>query len=128
MFACAASVLGFTTDVFFLLFGFLATTGEELSTVALWSWLHMLDREHQNDGLVAGLISFAQDFGWAVGPVVAGFAYVWFGAAGCIFAAGVLVFIVWLVSLYLTAGAPIPAAHDVLHRTPCKPHTKRYKH
>ncbi len=75
LFSIMAALIGFQGGIAFLIFGFLATVGDELSNISLWSWLTHLDKEHNEDGGVAGAITFAQDFGWAIGPLIAGFLY-----------------------------------------------------
>ena len=50
----------------------LASAGNEMSDVSLWAWLHKLDKNHLDNGLVSGAIVLFQDLGWAVGPLLAG--------------------------------------------------------
>ncbi len=90
-------ILGFNLNLLFILFGFLATTGEELANLSLWSWLHSLDKDHAHDGLVAGIITFAQDLGWTIGPILSGLLYVYIGPTYVICLAGVILFCVWSV-------------------------------
>lgn len=79
LFSIMASLIGFQSGILFLVFGFLATIGDELSNITLWSWLTHMDKDHKEDGGVAGAITFAQDLGWAIGPLIAGFMYKPFG-------------------------------------------------
>lgn len=75
LFASAGVLISFNLNALFLLLGFLATTGDELSGLSLWKWLHTLDKTHAEDGLVSSVITFFSDTGWAVGPIVAGILY-----------------------------------------------------
>ena len=75
LFSIMASLIGFQSGILFLVFGFLATVGDELSNITLWSWLTHMDKDHKEDGGIAGAITFSQDFGWAIGPLLAGFMY-----------------------------------------------------
>lgn len=119
-------ILGFNLNLLFVLFGFLATTGEELAHLSLWSWLHSLDKDHANDGLVAGIITFAQDFGWTIGPIFAGFLYTNFGATYVIVFSGIILFITWSVYEFVfNRHFKFTLAPELI---PKKPHTKRYKH
>jgi MFS family permease len=45
IFASFSMILGFHLSIWFLLFGFLAALGDELSAVSLWAWLSDLHRE-----------------------------------------------------------------------------------
>ncbi|OYV27840.1 MAG: hypothetical protein B7W98_00900, partial [Parcubacteria group bacterium 20-58-5] len=49
LFALMGIALGATFGPLFLLFGFLATAGDETAGLSLWSWLHSLDKEHAHD-------------------------------------------------------------------------------
>ena len=75
IFSISGMLLGLNFGWLFLLFGFLATAGDEMAGLSLWSWLHSLDREHAHDGVIAGVIGFFQDLGWAIGPIFAGIMY-----------------------------------------------------
>lgn len=79
IFSVAGILLGFHFGLLFLLLGFLATVGDEMSNASLWSWLERLDKKHSEDGLVTGAMTLFEDIGWTVGPVIAGFL---FGAVG----------------------------------------------
>ncbi len=97
MFSITGMILGFHFGIVFLLLGFLATTGDEMSTISLWLWLNTLDKNHDEDGLVSGVINLFQDLGWAIGPVMAGFLYSNIGPEWTIAAGGMLVFLVWII-------------------------------
>ena len=50
----------------FLVAAFFATSGDEMASLPLWSWLHQLDKDHANDGLISGIINFFEDIGWTI--------------------------------------------------------------
>lgn len=71
LFACIIilTFLSSTTAGMFAVFAFLFSISDELITVSLWSWLEKLDQRHDEDGVVAGTITLADDLGWTLGPV-----------------------------------------------------------
>ncbi|HEX8993982.1 MAG TPA: MFS transporter [Candidatus Paceibacterota bacterium] len=75
LFAVTGALSGASFGILFLLFGFLASTGDETTCLSLWSWLHSLDKEHTHDGAVSGVVSFAEDLGYTIGPIVSGILY-----------------------------------------------------
>lgn len=97
IFAVSGIFLGFHFGILFLLLGFLATVGDEISNLSLWLWLYTLDKEHAEDGVVSGVVSLFQDLGWTIGPIVAGFLYAGLGPAWTIAVGGIFVLIVWIV-------------------------------
>lgn len=96
IFSVAAALTGMNFGWFFILFGFLATAGDELAGISLWSWLHALDREHDSDGLVSGVITLFSDLGWALGPILAGLAYGLIGPTWTIALGALPIFMAWL--------------------------------
>ncbi len=100
LFGVAGALLGFNFGWLFLLFGFLATTGDEFAGISLWSWLHSLDQEHTHDGAVSGVINLAQDLGWAAGPVLAGVCYGVFGPSWTILIGSLPILFTWVFFLY----------------------------
>jgi len=98
IFAVSGTVLGFHLNLWFLLLGFLATAGDEMSSVSLWAWLDQLDTKHERDGLMTGAISFFQDLGWTIGPIIAGFLYTQVGPAWAITGAALPIFFTWILS------------------------------
>ncbi|MBU6323345.1 MAG: MFS transporter [Patescibacteria group bacterium] len=124
LFAVMGLLLGLTLGPLFLLFGFLATAGDETTGLSLWSWLHSLDKEHAHDGAVAGVISFSEDFGYAIGPVLAGFTYGGFGPGWAIAFAALPLVLVWLsYSVFIRpAWAELP-----LLDIPRMPRRRRHK-
>lgn len=125
LFAVAGIMLGFNFGWLFILFGFLATTGDEIAGVSLWSWLHSLDKNHAQDGTVAGVINLFDDLGWAVGPIAAGILYGLIGPTWTIVWGALPIFAVWLIYQFMMHKHParIPASAEI----PLKPHRKRFK-
>lgn len=99
LFAAAGFFLGFNLNLFFLLLGFIATAGDELSSVSLWAWLDTLDSDHAQDGLINGVITFFEDLGWAVGPAVAGILFGIIGPGGVIAIGASVLFLTFIISL-----------------------------
>lgn len=101
-FGVTGTLLGFNLNLWFILLGFLATAGDEMSSVSLWSWLNRLDKNHNEDGLINGAIIMFEDLGWTIGPMFAGILYSWFGPALTITLAALPILGVWLVALFIT--------------------------
>lgn len=101
VFSLAGFFLGRQIEWLFLIFGFLATAGEELSNIALWSWLDKLDTDHSEDGEIASVISFFQDLGWTIGPVCAGILYSIFGGELTLSFGAIPVLITFVISTIL---------------------------
>jgi len=97
VFSVAGMFLGFDFGILFVLLGFLATVGDEISSLALWSWLYVLDKEHSEDGVISGVINFFSDLGWAIGPILAGFLYSGIGPELTIAVGGLFILIVWII-------------------------------
>ncbi len=125
LFAVSGILLGFDFGWLFLLFGFLATSGDEMASISLWSWLHSLDREHDNDGTIAGVITLFQDLGWAIGPVLAGFAYTFVGPTWTIVISAIPVLLVWM--FYRFVVHKHGKKHVSFSLIPVKPHRARHK-
>ncbi|MFZ2167840.1 MAG: MFS transporter [Minisyncoccia bacterium] len=125
LFAITGMLIGTTFGPLFLLFGFLASTGDEIAHLSLWSWLHALDTEHAHDGAVAGVISFSQDFGYAIGPVIAGFAFGAWGAAWTVTVCSLPLLVAWILyTAYVRPKALFPAS---LAGIPQMPTLRRHK-
>lgn len=121
LFALMALLIGATLGPLFLLFGFLATTGDEVTGLSLWSWLHSLDKEHAHDGAVAGAISFAEDFGYAIGPVIAGFAYESVGPGWALAICALPLVVTWVIYvLYARPKALYPLSLAGIPRMPMR--------
>lgn len=123
LFAIAGMLTGFNFNWLFLVFGFLATTGEEITGLSLWSWLHALDKDHANDGLIAGVLTLGEDLGWAIGPIFAGFAFWLIGATWTIVLASGFLFLTWFFCLIMMKTN---WKNDMLV-TPTMPHHPRHK-
>lgn len=72
----------------FILFAFLFGASDELVTISLWAWLDALDQKHDQDGIVSGAITLADDLGWTLGPIAGAILLANFGPNLAIFAAG----------------------------------------
>ena len=127
IFATFGLLTGFMLNAWFLLFGFLATVGDELSAVSLWAWMNDLDRDHAEDGFVAGLITFAGDLGWTVGPILAGLLYVPLGPKWTIAVGAILAFFTWFVYA-LVPFRQLVAGSVREHGLPPRVHRKKHKH
>jgi MFS family permease len=125
LFSVSGMLLGFNFGWFFIIFGFLATTGDEMAGISLWSWLHSLDKQHDQDGTISGVINLFSDLGWAIGPIVAGVLYTIIGPSWTILIGALPIFIVWIFyqlvlrrhHIHVTNFLPIPL----------KPHKMRHK-
>jgi MFS family permease len=98
LFAISGLFLGVDFGVWFLVLGFLATTGDEISSISLWAWLGHLHADHERDALVSGSISLCDDLGWAIGPVIAGILFESVGPAWTIAVGAGFIFLTWLIS------------------------------
>ncbi|KKW11663.1 MAG: hypothetical protein UY50_C0009G0049 [Parcubacteria group bacterium GW2011_GWA2_49_9] len=125
LFSISGMLLGFNFGWLFLLFGFLATSGDEMASISLWSWLHSLDREHDSDGVVAGVITLFQDLGWAIGPILAGIAYTLVGPSWTIVISAVPILITW--AFYQLVIGRHGKKHLPFSVIPQKPHRARHK-
>lgn len=119
LFAVIGLITGTTFGPLFLLFGFLASTGDEIARLSLWSWLHALDTEHAHDGAVSGVISFSSDFGYAIGPVLAGFIFSIWGPAWTIAISALPLLITWILyTIYIRPQALFPSSLVSIPRMP----------
>ncbi len=125
IFSICGMLLGFNYGWLFLLFGFLATSGDEMAGISLWSWMHALDKEHAADGQVAGVINLAEDLGWAIGPIAAGILYELIGGSWTIVCGAVPIVIVWVVYQFMIRKFPIKKLD--MASIPRKPHRARHK-
>ncbi|MCF7865420.1 MAG: MFS transporter [Candidatus Pacebacteria bacterium] len=125
-FSISGLFIGFNFNLLFLLFGFLATTGDEMAGLSLWSWLHALDKNHAHDGRISGVINLSQDLGWAIGPIVAGFLYYTVTPSITILLCSIPIFLTWLVYVYTTHSI-IPLSAD-LKNISKMPHRTRHRH
>jgi predicted MFS family arabinose efflux permease len=106
-FSLFALLLGFHFGILFVVFGFLATSGDEMASVSLWAWLDHLDKDHAEDGLVTGVLTLSEDLGWTVGPIIAGCFFVPLGPTWTIAIGAGLIFISWLASSILLSRSKV---------------------
>jgi len=126
LFGVSAMLSGLNFTWLFIIFGFLATAGDEMSQLSLWSWLHTLDTDHARDGAVSGVVNVFNDIGWALGPILAGLLYGFVGPSWTIMICAAPIIVVWIVyqcmvhkhKPHIPEGAVIPAKpHRPRHRT-----------
>lgn len=122
IFAVSGVIIGFHFDFLFLLFGFLATTGDEMASLSLWSWLHHLDEEHAHDGVVAGVIYLFEDLGWMIAPIFAGVLYGLVGPQWTIAISSVFILLTWVAYQFLVSFHHVKRPHVSV---PKKPHRFR---
>ncbi|HSR89104.1 MAG TPA: MFS transporter [Candidatus Udaeobacter sp.] len=125
LFAISGMLLGFNFGWLFLLFGFLSTSGDEISGISLWTWLQKLDREHANDGAVAGVINLSEDIGWTLGPALSGILYGFVGPSWTITIGALPIFITWIIYQIMIKQHPHKAVSKL--SIPNKPHRPRHK-
>ena len=100
LFSIGGLIVGHQIEWIFILFAFLAGSGDEISNIALWSWLAKLDQDHQSDGEVSSVISFFIDIGYAIGPIMAGILYDLFGGELTITFCALPILITFIISLF----------------------------
>ena len=124
LFSIGAVLLGSTYGLLFLVFAFLATSGDEVASLPLWAWLHKLDKKHNKDGLISGIINLSNDLGWAIGPLLAGLLYSLLGPKLTI-VIGAIPIVIMLI-IYHFAVRKHLVKISVLE-APRKPHKQRHK-
>lgn len=107
IFAVSGIALGSNFGFVFLLLGFIATTGDELTGLSLWSWLYSIDTDHEHYGLITGMIEVWSDLGWTVGPIIAGILYTVVGPSWAI-AIGGMVILINLAVYIVMVKHPLP--------------------
>ncbi len=125
LFAVSAMLISFNFSWLFLLFGFLATSGDEMAGIALWSWLHSLDKDHDSDGLISGVITLFSDFGWALGPILSGVLYGLIGPSWTILICALPILIVWIIYQHVVRKHHFSVLPS--HLLPQKPHRPRHR-
>ena len=126
IFATSAVLLGFNLNILFILFGFLATAGDEMSLTSLWSWYERISKKHNEDGKVSGVITLFEDMGWTIGPIVAGFLYVLIGPSVTIIIAALPLVLFMLFSVIFLHGKTLPPG-SLGGAVPDRPNRLRYK-
>ena len=126
LFSAAGILLGANFGFVFLLLGFLATTGDELAGLSLWSWLYASGGDRRHYGLVTGMVELWSDLGWTVGPVLAGILYTLIGPSFTISIGGALI-LVNLVLYLVMLKHPLPQsiASLIAGRRPHRHHHKK---
>ena len=125
LFSVSGMFLGFNFGWLFIIFGFLATTGDEMTGIALWSWLHSLDKQHDQDGAISGVINLSSDLGWAIGPMVAGVLYTLIGPSWTILIGAIPIFVVWIFYQLVLRRRHIHLPS--IFPLPVKPHRVRFR-
>ena len=122
IFAVAGILLGMNFGFLFLLLGFIATAGDELTGLSLWAWMYSIDTHHEHYGLITGMISLFDDFGWTIGPIIAGILYTIIGPSWTIGIGGIMILINLITYVFLV-HYPLPsllkkppAHHPIKHR------------
>jgi MFS family permease len=127
IFAVIGIFLGFSNGFAFLLLGFIGTMGDESSNLSIWAWLNALDKDHDADGLVSGVVCAFSDLGWAIGPVVGGFLYPVIGLGWTVAVGGFAILAVWL--FYSTKAQKLYQSEITFDsQAEKKPHHYRHKH
>ncbi len=124
LFCISGFLLGLSFGILFLVFAFLSTAGDEVASLPLWAWMHKLDKKHNKDGLVSGIINLFSDIGWAVGPLIAGITYYILGPTFAI-AIGAIPIAVVLVIYHVTVRKHTLKVSIL--EAPRKPHKARHK-
>ncbi len=101
LFAACSVLLGFHLNAWFLVLGFLAATGDDLSNVSLWAWMNRLNRTHAHDGVIASVVTFFEDLGWVIGPILGGLLYETLGISWTIVIGSGFVCLSWMVGSML---------------------------
>ena len=89
-----------------------------MANIALWSWLHHLDHVHDQDGAISAVITFADDIGYALGPVLAGILYTAVGPGLAISLGALPIFILWIL-YYILVHKHFPF-EDILDLAPAR--------
>lgn len=124
IFSLASILLGLNYGILFLVFAFLSTTGDEIASLPLWAWLHQLDKNHNEDGLISGIINLFSDLGWAVGPLIAGVLYQLVGPTKTIMIGAAPIFIMAISYYFVMRKNKIKISKKNI---PKKPHKPRHK-
>ncbi|CAN5743503.1 hypothetical protein BH11PAT2_BH11PAT2_00870 [soil metagenome] len=125
IFSLFGVLLGSGFGLLFILFGFLATTGDEMANISLWAWLHALDTEHAQDGAVSGIINLFEDLGWMIGPIIAGLLYGAVGPSWTVAIGAIPIFVIWILYWLVFQKHHVPSLESQF--VPRKPHKRRHK-
>lgn len=124
LFAICGMLLGLSFGISFLVLAFLTTGGDEVAALPLWAWIHDLDKNHDKDGLISGIINLFEDLGWAIGPLIAGVLYTLIGPKMTIIIGAVPLVILVIIYQLAVRKHVIKAS---IFASPKKPKRKRHK-
>ena len=125
IFAVGGMGLGFNFGWIFILIGMLATIGNEMADISLWTWIHSINKERDGEGLISGVINLCDDLGWSIGTVYAGFAFFYFGPSWAILISAIPILLTWIVYHFKIKDNINYLSGIKLY--PIKPHFFRYK-
>lgn len=109
LFSVCGILLGLNFGILFVLFGFLATTGDEMASVSLWAWLGVVNKRSSEDGLITGAMTLVEDLGWTVGPCLAGLLFEPVGPTWTIVIGASCIMCAWAASSVLMFFSRTPA-------------------
>jgi LPXTG-motif cell wall-anchored protein len=112
VFSIAGTLLGVNFGIWFLIMGFIASTGHEMTNISLWAWLDHLDKNHKQDALITGAIAFFEDLGWTLGPMLGGLLFVLIGPSLTIAAGGLLLFLTWGITSFVLSSPKVTFAEN----------------
>ncbi|MDK2898919.1 MAG: Major Facilitator Superfamily [Patescibacteria group bacterium] len=124
VFGVMGTLLGFNFGVWFIVIGFIATVGDEIASLSLWSWLYDLDKDHAEDGLISGVLNLSHDLGWAIGPILGGFLYYGLGPSWTIMIGALFLLLAWFIYT-IKLGALNMTINSNSNIAPKKPHKFR---
>src|ERR1035437_2442254 len=128
VFALMSAASGFNLTIWFLVFGFLSTACDELSEVSLWSWINRLERNHDQDGSLSGIVILFGDLGYAVGPIFAGILYETMGPEWTIAICAAPIGILWICYSYMNLPRRQALATPIGSEMPERVFRFRHKH
>jgi MFS family permease len=105
--AFSAFFLWSTFQPLFIVLCFILSTGDEMFTITLWSWIDKQAPRGENYGLISGALTFAEDCGWMIGPIVAGLLYAFIGPINTLRFSGLTVALIIIIIAFLLRKAHI---------------------
>ena len=124
LFSASGFLLGTSFGAVFILFAILSSTGDEMASLPLWVWLHQLDKKHNQDGLISGILELGSELGWALGPLTAGILYTIVGPSWAIALGAIPVAVVLCIYYFSVRKHVIKMS---LFIVPPRPHRARHK-
>lgn len=70
--AFSALALSQAVSLLVIVLAVFLSLGDEIAIVSLWAWLDARTSKIHHEGIVAGVVTFIEDLGWSMGPVIAG--------------------------------------------------------